>query len=55
MTTALTVKENDTLERIATELGCDPRLRSHNTRRGDLTDLGAFEVWRVGRPMSSRG
>jgi site-specific recombinase XerD len=52
MTTALTVIENDTLQRIAAELERDPRLRSHNTKRGYKFDLGAFETWRAGRPIS---
>jgi site-specific recombinase XerD len=51
-TTALTVIASDTLERIATELERDPRLRSQNTKRGYLTDLGAFETWRASRPIS---
>ena len=43
---------NDNLARIAAELERDPRLASHNTRRGYRADLGAFETWRAGRPIS---
>ena len=51
-TVALTVTAPDTLQRIAAALASDPRMRSRNTRRGYLTDLGTFETWRAGRPIS---
>jgi len=51
-TTALIPSDDTTLGRIAAALASDPRLRSQNTRRGYLADLGAFETWRAGRPIS---
>lgn len=37
---------------IKTELSRDPYLKSHNTYRGYLSDLTAFEQWRGDRPMT---
>jgi site-specific recombinase XerD len=42
----------DNLPLIEAELNRDPRLKSVNTKRGYLADLGAFESWRAGRPLS---
>ena len=41
-----------TLARIEFELQRDPRLQSHNSRRGYFTDLKGFEGWRCGRPLT---
>jgi site-specific recombinase XerD len=51
---ALTTTGNrtETLAQIEREIERDPRLKSENTRRGYRADLGAFENWRQGRPMS---
>jgi site-specific recombinase XerD len=51
-TAALIVTPDPALQRIAAALASDPRLRSQNTRRGYLADLGAFETWRASRPIS---
>lgn len=51
MTTAL-ILTSGTLAAIEQELERDPRLRSHNTRRGYLNDLRQFDRWRAGRPLS---
>ncbi len=47
--TLITTKQTAILTQIERELARDPRLKSHNTRRGYRTDLQAFEVWRNGR------
>lgn len=51
MATTLTITSN-TLTTIARELQRDPKLKSENTRRGYRHDLGQFEAWRAGRPMT---
>jgi len=52
-TTAIaTLPANSFLPAIERELDRDPRLKSHNTRRGYLNDLRQFEHWRQGRPLS---
>lgn len=48
-TNALTT---NTLAAINHELERDPRLRSHHTRRGYLSDLTRFETWRAGRTLT---
>jgi site-specific recombinase XerD len=40
------------LEQVAEQLGHDPRLQSHHTRRAYLNDLKAFEDWRGIRPLT---
>jgi hypothetical protein len=42
----------DNLPLIEAEPDRDPRLKSANVKRGYLADLGAFESWRAGRPLS---
>ena len=37
---------------IGIEISRDIRLKSENSRRGYLADLGAFETWRNNRPMT---
>jgi site-specific recombinase XerD len=41
-----------TLARIVRELERDPRLQSHNSRRGYFADLRAFEEWRKNRALT---
>lgn len=53
MSTAVAIlPSSNFLPAITLELERDPRLKSHNTRRGYLNDLTQFERWRNGRPLS---
>jgi site-specific recombinase XerD len=53
MTTSLTHSAvQPTLALMQKELERDPRLQSHNSRRGYLADLTAFEAWRHGRTLT---
>ncbi len=48
----ITQASDKTLRQIKREIERDPQLKSDNTKRGYLHDLGAFEEWRAGRPMT---
>lgn len=52
MSTLIPYAGADNLPLIEAELDRDPRIKSAHTRRGYLADLGAFESWRAGRPLS---
>lgn len=51
MTTELVPTASPSLD-LATLLATDPRLRSQHTRRAYAHDLGQFEAWRAGRPLT---
>lgn len=48
----ITKERSGYLVAIEREIDRDPRLKSANTRRGYRHDLGKFEEWRNGRPMT---
>ena len=46
------IEVSRTLAQIWCEIARDPRLNSENSRRGYLHDLGVFEDWWAGRPIT---